>query len=123
MESHRCFLRSKLTIIKTAPRQHSCAEQRLVHLRQPLLLISEDKADNLIHQIKKEFFEGKDGHSIEILRSLIQVLIHKLFRIKSKGSENFTNQKYHLKFRSLQELIEKECFESNGWWKGSVVQW
>jgi len=68
--------------------------------------------ESLIHQIKKEYLEVKDSHSIEIIRSLIQVLIHKLFRIKSKGNDNFINQKHQLKFLALQELIEKECFES-----------
>jgi len=68
--------------------------------------------ESLINQINKEYLEAKDNHSIEIIRSLIQVLIHKLFRLKSKGKDNFINQKYHLNFLSLQELIEKECFES-----------
>ncbi len=66
----------------------------------------------LIHQIEKEYLDVKDIHSIEIIRNLIQVLIHKLFRIKSKGKENFGDKKSHLKFIDLQKLIEKECFES-----------
>lgn len=67
---------------------------------------------DLVHQIKSEYFKEKDTHSNEILRNLIQVLIHKLFRIRSVGKEDFINQKYHIKFRTLQKLIEKECFES-----------
>ncbi len=69
--------------------------------------------ESLFHQINKEHSEVKDSHSVEIIRTLIQVLIHQLFRIKSKAKNNdFGNQKYHLKFLSLQELIEKDCFES-----------
>jgi len=68
--------------------------------------------ESLINQIQKEYLEVKDKHSVEIIRSLIQILIHKLFRIKSKGNENLGNNKYQLQFISLQELIEKDCFES-----------
>ena len=38
--------------------------------------------------------------------------MHKLFRIKSKGYENLGDNKYQLQFIALQELIEKNCFES-----------
>lgn len=68
--------------------------------------------ENLVQQIKKEYQDIKDDHSIEIIRNLIQVLIHKLFRIKASGNYNFNDQKHQLKFLALQELIEKECFES-----------
>ncbi len=68
--------------------------------------------ESLIQQIKKEHLEIKDKHSIEIIRGLIQILIHKLFRIKSKGHEYLGDNKYQLQFISLQELIEKNCFEN-----------
>jgi len=68
--------------------------------------------ESLIHQIEKEYLAINDKHSIEIIRSLMQVLIHKLFRIKSKRNDNLGGKKYHLKFIALQELVEKECFES-----------
>ncbi len=67
---------------------------------------------SLINQIEQEYLDVIDSYSIEIIRSLIQVLILKLFRIKSKGKDNLGYRKYHLKFIYLQELVEKECFES-----------
>lgn len=70
------------------------------------------QVENLISQIEKEYLEVKDNHSIAIIRSLIQVLILKLFRIKSEGKDNLGNTTYHLKFLAFQELVEKECFES-----------
>lgn len=72
-----------------------------------------DGIENLLQQIAQEYLEINDQHSIEIIRNLTQVLIHKLFRIKSKRDHNLnSDEKYHLKFRTLQELVEKECFES-----------
>ncbi len=68
--------------------------------------------ENLVGQISKEYSDLKSTYSIEIIRCLMQVLILKLFRIKSKNNHNLKGKKYHLKFISLQELIEKECFES-----------
>lgn len=68
--------------------------------------------ENILHQIEKEYFEVNDKHTIEIIRSLTQVIIHKLFRIKSKRDENLSDERHHLQFVALQELLEKECFES-----------
>lgn len=68
--------------------------------------------ESLTNQIQREYLNINDNHSIEVIRSLIQILIIKLFRIKSKGNDNFVNKKYYLKFISLQELVEKDCFES-----------
>ncbi len=66
----------------------------------------------LVDQIHQEFANKNDQHSLEIIRSLSQVIIHKLFRIKLKDIENLGDEKYHLKFIKLQELVEKDCFES-----------
>ncbi|WP_299888474.1 helix-turn-helix domain-containing protein [uncultured Lacinutrix sp.] len=68
--------------------------------------------ESLVYQIEKEHLSLNDCHSIEIIRSLIQLLILKLFRIKSNENDNFTNKKYYLKLILFQELVEKDCFES-----------
>ena len=67
---------------------------------------------SLVHQIEKEYLQVRDDHSIEIIRNLTQVIIHKLFRIKSKNKEILRDKKYQSKFITLQKLIEKHCFES-----------
>ncbi|MDH7447251.1 AraC family transcriptional regulator [Aquimarina sp. 2201CG14-23] len=79
-----------------------------------LQLNSNDFAEieNLIGQIAQEYSDLKNTYSIEIIRYLMQVLILKLFRIKSKSVHYLGIKKYHLKFMYLQELIERECFES-----------
>ncbi|SNR16685.1 AraC family transcriptional regulator [Tenacibaculum jejuense] len=66
----------------------------------------------IVLQINIEFSNSNDSYSTPIIRSLVQVLILKLLQIKSKSNTNFDNKNYHLKFTKLQELIEKECFES-----------
>ncbi|CAL2075316.1 AraC family transcriptional regulator, transcriptional activator of pobA [Tenacibaculum sp. 190524A05c] len=68
--------------------------------------------ENTISQIESEFFNVKDDYSINIIRNLVQIIVLKLFRIKAKEIQNSENQNYYLKFLKLQELIEKECFES-----------
>ncbi|WP_350288576.1 helix-turn-helix transcriptional regulator [uncultured Croceitalea sp.] len=71
-----------------------------------------DEIENLLQQIEKEYLELNDEYSAEVIRSLVQVLIHKLFRIKSAKNDNLKNHNYHLQFMKLQELVENECFES-----------
>lgn len=65
----------------------------------------------LIALIKKEYSEVKDGYSANIIRKFIQVIITKLFRIKSKDNLVFDENKYLSKFLQFQELVEKECFK------------
>ena len=64
----------------------------------------------LINLIKKEYSESKDDYSLSIIRSYIQVIITKLFRIKAKDQLVFDDHKYLAMYLQLQGLIEKECF-------------
>ncbi len=66
--------------------------------------------EKVLHQISKEFSTIKDNFSLEIIRSLTQVLILQLFRVKSKMVSFSGKLKYHAKFLRLHDLIEKECF-------------
>jgi len=77
-------------------------------------LLKEDfsEIEQIARQIEKEYLEVKDTHSLEIIRSLVHVLITKLFRIKSRGNDRFENSKYISKFIKFQNLVEKECFEN-----------
>lgn len=65
----------------------------------------------LINLIKQEYFAAKDDYSLNIVRNFIQVIITKLFRIKSKDNVVFDNHKYLSMFLQLQQLVEKECFK------------
>lgn len=65
----------------------------------------------LVKLIRTEYLEADDEYSLSIVRSYVQVLITKLFRVKSKTNIVFAEHKYLSKFLQLQALIEKECFK------------
>ena len=69
-----------------------------------------DEIITLIALIKKEYFEVKDDYSANIIRKFVQVVITKLFRIKSKDNVVFDNHKYLSMFLQLQAFVEKDCF-------------
>lgn len=64
----------------------------------------------LVNLVEEEYFAINDNYSLAIIRNFIQVVITKLFRIKSKNHIVFDNHKYLSKFLQLQELVEKMCF-------------
>lgn len=68
--------------------------------------------EQITRQIEQEYLEVKDTHSLEIVRSLLHVLITKLFRIKSSGNDIFENPKYISQFIQFQNLVETACFEN-----------
>ncbi|TCP22100.1 AraC-like DNA-binding protein [Tenacibaculum skagerrakense] len=69
------------------------------------------ETQNLLHHIESEFQKENDEYAIPIIRSLVQVLVLNLFRIKSKTHNYLNNSNYYVKFTQFQELIEKNCFE------------
>lgn len=84
-------------------------------LASPKLQLNGDEYDEvitLVNLIKKEFFGVNDGYSPNIVRNLVQIIITKLFRIKSKDNIVFDNNKYLSMFLELQELVEKNCFQN-----------
>lgn len=65
----------------------------------------------LIGLIQKEYEEVNDNHSSNIIRKFVQILVIKLYRIKSKDNTIFTNSRYLSMFLVFQELVEKQCFD------------
>ncbi|MEM7162968.1 MAG: helix-turn-helix transcriptional regulator [Bacteroidota bacterium] len=67
----------------------------------------------LLDFIHKEYINADTIYSEDIIRNLLQTLIHMLFRIKFKGNDNVrVDSSYHQKLWRLQTLIEEHCFES-----------
>ncbi len=84
-------------------------------LASPKLQLNEveyHEITTLINLIKQEYFKVNDGYSTNIVRNFIQIIITKLFRIKSKDNFTFDNNKYLSMFLELQKLVEKECFNN-----------
>lgn len=65
----------------------------------------------LIKHLEYEYYT-KDNFSIGITRSILHILITKLFRIKSKSGHFVGKKKYMSEFLVFQDLVEKNCFES-----------
>ncbi len=66
----------------------------------------------LISLIKQEYFDVRDDYSVNIIRNLIQVIIGKLYRAKSKDQLDLANRKYLKLFLDLQDRIEQECLSN-----------
>ena len=54
----------------------------------------------------------KDNFSIGITRSVLHIVITKLFRIKSKKGFFVERKKYMSQFLAFQKLVEEDCFKS-----------
>ena len=82
-------------------------------LASPKLQLTEvdyQEITTLIDLIKQEYFGLNDSYSPSIIRNFFQIIITKLFRIKSKDNIVFDDQKYLTMFLQFQSLVEKECF-------------
>ena len=60
----------------------------------------------LIEIIEAEYDENHDEFSRGIIRSALHMLVITLFRIKSKGSNKLSKQKYFNEFLQFQKLVE-----------------
>jgi len=65
----------------------------------------------LVKQIEKEYFTV-DEFSSGITRSILHVLITKLFRIKAKSNDLVRNKQHMPQFLVFQKLVEDNCFKS-----------
>ena len=66
---------------------------------------------SLIKQIIGEY-KVKDEYSIGITRSVLHVIITKLFRIKSENGQLLGKTKYLEAFLAFQAKVEQRCFET-----------
>lgn len=66
----------------------------------------------LITQIKTEYFNVIDTYSLGIIRSLLHILIAKLYRTKSNQKSSLQSRKYLSEFIHFQTLVEQHCFET-----------
>ncbi len=67
--------------------------------------------DSLIRQLEWEY-NFKDSYSIGITRSILHIIITKLFRIKSEKGQLLKKKKYLSQFLAFQNLVEEHCFKS-----------
>jgi len=60
-------------------------------------------------RISKEYFKVNDDHSLGIIRSELQILIAKLYRIKSLKNQIVEDRKYLSEFIQFQNLVEEHA--------------
>ncbi len=65
----------------------------------------------LIKHMESEY-HSKDEFSIGITRSVLHIVITKLFRIKAKQEHLVGKKRYIAQFLALQKLVEEDCFKS-----------
>lgn len=65
----------------------------------------------LIKHLELEY-NIKDNFSIGITRSVLHIVITKLFRSKSKKGHFVERKKYTAQFLAFQKLVEQDCFKS-----------
>ncbi len=65
----------------------------------------------LVRQLEREY-KFRDDYSIGITRSVLHIIITKLFRIKSENGQFLEKKKYLSQFLEFQNLVEENCFKS-----------
>lgn len=94
--------------------------QKIVQLFNELLcsqlthLNPQDTSDilGLTGQIQKEFIRDHDDQTASIIRNFLQVLVSKLYRLKSDQVEIASTHKYTSQFLTFQRLVEQNCTRS-----------
>ncbi len=83
-------------------------------LQQNTALQSEefDELLTLISLIQAEFDHPHNQHTPGIIRNLIQVLISKVHRIRTRSSQIDQGHKYIPQFLRFQRLVEEQCMKS-----------
>jgi AraC-like DNA-binding protein len=67
---------------------------------------------DIIRQMHVEFYQKRDEYSSSIIRSLLQILISKLYRFKAHKNQMIQGKKYLEEFIHFQNLVEAQCFET-----------
>ena len=65
----------------------------------------------LIKHMESEY-HAKDDFSIGITRSVLHIVITKLFRIKANAGHFVEGKKYMSPFLAFQKMVEEDCFKS-----------
>ena len=67
------------------------------------------KTKKQLKRIKEEYFVERDDHSLAIIRSELQILIARLFRIKSKEENTLHSHKHLASFIKFQRMVEQNA--------------
>lgn len=79
-------------------------------LYEPVLQLTTQQYNTLliiVNQIKEEYEKQSDEFSASIIRSLLQVLVNEIYRIKTAIRDNYSNRKYLSQFIVFYNTIEE----------------
>lgn len=78
------------------------------------LASNEDEFSSFATLVKHIELESKlkDEYSLGITRSVLHIIITKLFRIKSTDGQLYSKKKYLSEFLVFQSMVEKNCFNN-----------
>ncbi|MEM1324259.1 MAG: helix-turn-helix transcriptional regulator [Bacteroidota bacterium] len=77
----------------------------------PKIQLSESAFEEIaaiVQRIENEYFNIRDDHSLNIIRSELHILITKLYRIKSQQRKMVVERRYLSEFIHLQSLVEQK---------------
>lgn len=63
----------------------------------------------IVEEINREFSQKRDELATPIIRSLLHILISRLYREKSDQHQQLTQKKYLVDFINFQKLVEQHC--------------
>lgn len=94
--------------------------QKSLQLFNELLGIPKVKVDqgdffdisHLVNYIENEYLTVQDEYSSGIIRSLLHVLLTKLYRYKTGENPSILTKKYLQEFLAFQHLVEQKCFST-----------
>ncbi|MEM6343273.1 MAG: helix-turn-helix transcriptional regulator [Bacteroidota bacterium] len=84
-------------------------------ISSPKLVLDENSFEDIIHLVRyvqTEYADFRDHYSAGILRSLLHILLTKLYRFKSRENELELKRRYLSEFIEFQELVEQQCFQT-----------
>ncbi len=79
----------------------------------PKLLLEEEKFNEvlgMVSEMREEHKNGRDVFSVSVIRSMLQILLIKLFREKFNKKNYTISKKYTSEFIRFQNLIEQKVF-------------
>lgn len=84
-------------------------------LGSPKVLVDESGFQDVIQLLKHiedEYVHVRDTYTTGVLRSLLHILLTKLYRFKSHEESAVLGKKYLQEFILFQQLVEEKCFET-----------
>lgn len=99
---------SKIQMLQTFQLFNEILDSPRIHLTKEVY----SDIESITNQIEIEYCKINDTNSVEIIRSLLQILVLKLLRLKPKVNGNKSLQHNSYKLKEFQDLVEVHCLQN-----------